>query len=734
MSVPAQDAAPSFGRDVRPILSRHCFRCHGPDDAARQADLRLDQSEAATARRDDGGRGLVPSQPDQSLVWKRVTSEDPDLRMPPVEVSPHGVTEAERAVLRRWIEAGATYEPHWSFQPPAEAPLPKLSANEAAVDPIDLWVRHALERKGLSPSEPAEPSVLARRVALDLIGLPPPGRTLEAYLADPTDAAFSSYVDGLLASPHFGEKWARYWLDLARYADTKGYEKDDRRTIWPWRDWVIRALNDDYPLDRFSLEQLAGDLLPDARTEQRLATAFHRNTMNNDEGGTDDEEFRVAAVIDRTNTTFEIWMGLTLGCAQCHTHKFDPITHQDYYRVFAIFNQTADADQPDERPTLRVAVRSDGRAVAPMDSGAEEVGPSAIEVPILREVEASKRRRSHRLVLGNFLSPADPVSPGLPRFLGAPASVTDRLALAQWLFSAQNPLTARVLVNRVWEQLFGRGIVATVEDFGTAGAYPTHPELLDHLAVEFRAQGFHLKRLLRTIVLSRTYRQSSTVRAADQRDPENVFLARGPRLRLDGEQIRDQALTASGLLNPRMFGPPVFPYQPPGLWKMIYSNDDWRTSPGSERHRRALYTFWRRTIPYASLETFDAPSREFCASRRLRTNTPLQAYVTLNDPAFTEAAQALARTTIETSDRDATRLDWMFQRVLVRRPLATELEDLTAHLAAARAWAKANPDAAKQVATDPLGPLPAGPDPLEAAAWTSLARVVLNLDAALTKE
>ncbi|MGA1392222.1 MAG: PSD1 and planctomycete cytochrome C domain-containing protein [Phycisphaerales bacterium] len=707
---------------VRALLASKCFACHGPDEATRQSGLRLDTIEGQRSDLGDGFVSIVPGDAGASEVLARVLEEDLELRMPPPEAHPRGLSADEIDLLRRWIEAGAPWGEHWAFLPPSP-----MGAPRPLHQTVDLEVAERLHLEGLEPHGRAEPAAQLRRVSLDLVGLPPSTAEVEAFLADPSDASYEAAVERLLASPRFGERWARWWLDLARYADSKGYEKDDGRTVWPYRDWVIRAFNEDMPLDRFAMEQLAGDLLPDATDDSRLATSFHRQTMNNDEGGTSDEEFRVAAVVDRVNTTMEVFQGLTAACAQCHTHKFDPITHEEYYRLFAIFNQTADADTPDEKPTLAIKVGLDW-----LDA------PLEPKVPVLERIAEESRRETRILAGGSFLSPKELVEPGVPAVLLAgrdeAAMPRDRREFAAFLFDGENPLTARVLANRIWAELFGAGIVETVEDFGIQGAPPSHPALLDALAAALREQGWSLKRLLREIVTSETYRRSSEAHeVADEVDPEHRLLARFPRLRLEAEAIRDSALAAGGLLSDRMFGPPVFPPQPDGVWTVIYSGSTWNTSGGEDRHRRGIYTYWRRTVPYPAMATFDAPSREVCVSRRSRTNTPLQALVTLNDPAFVECAQGLARRTLAVEGGDLARIDSMMLRTLGRRPTAAEAEELRALVEDLWIDWSSRPLDARRFAEDPIGPLPEGLDPVEAAAWTSAASVLLNLDEFLVK-
>ena len=759
----ASEAPPArpleFARDVRPILASNCFACHGPDERTRQAGLRLDTHEGAL-------EVVRPGKADASSLIRHVLSDDPSERMPPPEVNEKGLSEQEVAVLRIWINDGASWGEHWSFAPPVKSPPPAVSTPSWPRRDLDAFVLAALDTAALAPSPEADRRTLARRVSLDLIGLPPEPARVEAFVSDTLPDAYERYVDELFASPRYGERWARWWLDLARYADTKGYEKDERRTMWPYRDWVINAFNGDMPLDRFTALQLAGDMLPGASESDLIATAFHRNTMTNDEGGTDDEEFRTAAVIDRVNTTMEIWQGLTMACAQCHTHKFEPITHTDYFRFYAIFNNTEDADlAPVESPVLALPTneqreridalkaeiaRLEAAAAAEPAIAAEfepklaesrkslgDVQNGVVRLPIMRELVGDQRRATHRFTGGSYLNPAEEVTPGIPaRFESVGDShPADRAALAAWLFDPDNPLTGRAIANRVWEQMWGVGIVETVEDLGTQGDWPSNQALLDHLAIRFQDNQWSLKRTLREIVTSATYMQSSGVSPdALERDPANRLLARGPRTRLDAETIRDQALAASGLLSEKMLGPSVFPYQPEGLWIMIYSGDQWVTSEGEDRHRRSLYTFVRRTVPHPAMTTFDAPSREVCVSRRLRTNTPLQAMVTLNDPQFVECAQSLARLALASHGDDSSRLTNAMQRVLARPPNAAERAAMLDALADLRTRFVASPADAISAATDPIGPLPSDLDAAEAAAWSVLCSVILNLDEALTKE
>jgi mono/diheme cytochrome c family protein len=958
-----------FGRDVLPILSASCFACHGPDEKNRQAGLRLDVEDAAKAER-RRGFPIAPGRPDKSLIIARLTSADPDLVMPPP--SAHKQVKPEQIeTLRRWIAEGAKWGRHWAFEPAAR---PVISSGR---HPIDALVSAALAKKGLALRPPAAPHALVRRLWLDLIGLPPTPETADKFASDPSPAAYERMVDALLQDPQFGAHWARMWLDLARYADTKGYEKDLGRTMWPYRDWVVNAFNTDMPLDRFTTEQLAGDLLPNPTQQQLTATAFHRNTMTNDEGGTDDEEFRVAAVKDRVDTTAQVWMGLTMGCAKCHTHKYDPISHAEYYSFYALFNQTEDADRYDDAPTmellspkerderdnLRARALSIGRELAQAEETADKaneseerkwrvaavieaaskggatlsaqkdgvvavsgktppedvyiatlmlpagahktlrlealteklasgqpavgrngqsfalseltaelldpsnsasgsasgarllkltgaqsdyaedkgpvgaaidgdektgwsVGPRAHEkhvalfdfseplilkseaklrvtlsqqsgdsstlrrfriaisdaepstlhppavsteirklrddltrgfkalkdfndniarLPIMRELPPVKQRETKIHLRGNFLDQGDPVAPGAPAAFhkfpdGAPRN---RLGLAQWLVSHDNPLTPRVWANRIWARLFGVGIVETEEDFGALGSPPSNPELLDWLAVEYRDGGWSLKKLIKTIVMSGAYRQESNITpAALKADPRNLIQSRGARFRLSAESVRDQALAIAGLLSEKMGGPPVMPPQPAGLWRSTYSSKTWIDSEGEDRFRRGLYTYLKRTTPYPSMITFDGGSGEVCQIRRIRTNTPLQALVTLNDPVYLEAAAGLARRVIEETGGPASKSPGASLasraarglRLALIRPLRKgETAPLIALQKEAQKAFETTPENADALLKSARATAPAGVSKPAFAAWIVTANAIMNLDEFLTR-
>ncbi len=1013
--VVAPAAAPAgavdFNRDVAPIFRASCVACHGPD--AQQSQLRLD-ALAAVLKGGHSGKVVIPGNSKDSPLVRRLAGLDqPSM---PFKGSP--LPPEKIALIRAWIDQGArssetagasqaTPGRHWAYVKPVQPEVPKVKNAAWVRNPIDNFVLARLEQEGLSPSPEADKETLIRRVSLDLTGLPPTIEEVDAFLADKSPNAYEKVVDRLLASPHYGERWARPWLDLARYADTNGYEADFRRTAWKFRDWVINALNQDMSFKEFTIEQIAGDMLPNATTDQKVATGFHRNTMLNEEGGVDREEYRWYSLVDRVNTTAAVWLGSTLGCAQCHNHKFDPFTQKDYYRFLAFFDnddykiisngpsegtvlepvielptpeqaaqskelkaaiaklqtvlgtstpelEAAQAKWEDEvrgvdanwtalRPshyasaggaTLQwlddrsilaggrnpeadayaLEAKTDLTAIAGVrlevlgdpslpkgGPGRDPEGnfllsrfdveaapadkPESVEKVVFKEALATESqngyevknlvredkdrrgwaieswrasrlvrqavlipekpfgfdrgtvlkirlkhepRRSSRnigrfrlsvtstadpafvtrvpawqrpvldipagqrteeqrkqlaslyrsispllqptrdriaeleksiqklgiataLIMGDrptferpatyvhirgaYTSPSDKVYADVPAALNSLPQdhMPNRLGLAYWLVDEDNPLTARVTVNRYWEAFFGRGIVETSEDFGAQGQRPTQPELLDWLATEFMRQGWSMKAIKRLIVTSATYRQSSRVTPElQERDPYNKLLTRGPRFRVEAENVRDIALSASGLLSPKIGGPSVFPYQPEGIWDRPYNDDQWVISEGEDRYRRALYTFIRRTSPYPMLTTFDAPSREFCTVRRVRTNTPLQALTTLNDPAFFEAAQALARRMVADAGAEpSARVVYGFRRCVARRPTPQELDRILAYYGEQLDRFKKDTQAATALVKGYNGPDSNVP---ELAAWTTVSNVLLNLDETVTKE
>jgi mono/diheme cytochrome c family protein len=729
-----------FAQQVRPILEKHCYACHGPEK--RKGGLRLDLRDAALAG-GDSGPILVPGHPAESLLIEKVTAADPAEAMPP---EGDRLTDDEIGRLRSWIDAGAvwpieedstgTSQPsHWSFVAPRRPELPPVRGADWVRNPVDRFVLARLERENVQPSPEADRRTLIRRLSLDLLGLLPAPEDVDAFVHDSSPVAYEKLVDRLLASPHFGERWGRHWLDLARYADSDGYEKDSPRPFaYRYRDWLIDAINRDMPFDRFTIEQLAGDLLPGATIDQRIATGFHRNTLTNKEGGVDQEEFRVAAVIDRTNTTGTVWLGLTIGCAQCHSHKYDPITQREYYGLFAFFNNGRELDLPTPGPGEQEAYLDE---LARFDAGeiTKLPTPPALKAPIL--VEMSPPRTTRLLVRGDFLRPGDEVRAGTPAILPpirSEGEAPSRLELARWLVDPANPLPARVEMNRVWSHLFGRPLVATVDDYGTRGQPPSHPALLDWLATELVQQGWSRKAMIQLIVTSAAYRQSSAVRPELlDRDPSNGWLSRQNRFRPEAEVVRDLFLSAAGLLTPRIGGPSVRPPQPPGISELTYANSaKWVESTGPDRFRRGVYTWFQRTSPYPTLTTFDAPDANVCAARRERSNTPLQALTLLNDRAFVECARGLARRVNDGhSSDDAGRVSRMFETALSRPPTADECSVLLGLLANLREECRREPERAARLAGVADS---ANVDVADAAAWVALARTVLNLDEFVTRE
>ncbi|MCA9126088.1 MAG: PSD1 domain-containing protein [Planctomycetales bacterium] len=950
-----------FARDVQPLLARSCSGCHG--GVKQSAELSFVSSAWVT---DSDSAVVVPGQPNDSLIYQRIASTDPDIQMPPPEEELPRLSSEGIETIRVWIEQGASWQDHWSRSPlnPIALPSEELhqGIREWAIQPLDYLVYEWLQQNGLKPSQAAEPQQWLRRVSFDLTGLPPTledASRFQTTLAKATteqqrDAAFEAMVDHLLSSVHFGERWTAMWLDLARYADSKGFEKDPHRDMWPYRDWLIDAFNSDMPYDQFTVKQLAGDMLPDAQFDDLVATAFHRNTQTNTEGGTDDEEFRIAAAIDRLNTTWTIWQGTTMGCVQCHDHPYEPLKNSEFYSGLALFNNTEDVDLDDEFPTLKfvqsdaarqelvnaehkldenfakldilghkivdssqwqslpidqlestsgaigvvddqirvlagtVAVGStytlqsyvpsltalrftilpesddptkwpeqgsvlsflraevldsegntksvDFSAVIPdyragpydcrdvlQDKAAGFGGypklqeprwmvatltqPLVLEagqrlqlslkqnasvtgglsnhlrrfrveysdarelvtfnedeeflllqqsineaektiatqqgtpLPIMRERQTAAQRVTRRFVRGNWLERSDSVQPGIPEiFRHASAesdtAIHDRLDFARWLVSAENPVAARVWTNRIWAELFGTGIVETLEDFGPSGQPPSAPKLLDYLAYSMQHDyRWSLKALLKTIVLSATYRQDSRAsRELRERDPANRWLARGPRTRLTAEMIRDQALSAAGVLSEKIGGPSVMPPQPEGVWQQVYSGAKWEAATGEDRYRRGIYTYWKRTSPYPGFMMFDTPNRDTCSPRRIPSNTPLQALVTLNSEVFTELAHHLAkRSLMETKGETTEAISQMFQRVVGRTPHAADLRELAElyqqleHSLSTQPKANATNNAEAQ--TSETEAISAGvPAPL-----AEVALAILNSDWALTK-
>ena len=825
------EAGPRFNRDIRPILSENCFKCHGFDPKQRKAGLRLDERSGATARLKSGEFAIVAGDAESSELLRRLEHPDHEERMPPADTG-KVVSPEEISLLRDWINAGAKFEPHWAFVAPQRPSISEPAAGSRPAAAVDELIRRRLQQENLAPNPPADPLALFRRISLDVIGLPPvpaEAKAFAARFAEDSEKAVAAAIDDFLASPHFGEKWARWWLDAAHYADTAGYSVDyERPHAWRYRDWVVNAFNLNQPFDQFTVEQIAGDLLPNASVEQKIGTGFFRHTLSNREGGADLEEFRVKQVKDRTRTLGATWLGLTIECAECHDHKFDPITQQDFYQLYAYFDGSdeinIDAPLPGQAEARAAALgeyrQKRAALIDPIRDELEKVqaewerrmlqaeadpgqdykrgrllellgilwgkgegegqleGIRIVKTPIAERSEEQQERllsfflgrgslgleehfkrlklaelkkalaeldaelpkvsrpptltsalvarESFVHVRGDFRSPGATVNPATPDALHErqnlnTASPSTRLELANWMVAAENPLTSRVIVNRIWEQLFGRGIVETTDDFGAQGRPPSNPELLDWLAVEFTENGWDFKRLLRGILLSDTYRQSCEVRPdLAERDPGNVFLARHPRLRLPAELVRDSALAVSGLLDRKVGGPSVFPPQPASVSAEGSYGNRWKLSEGGDRYRRGLYTFLQRISPYAQFQTFDLPNVNRTCTRRGRSNTPLQALTLLNDPVFVEAAEALAKRMAESAEAEGDGEGYLrrgFWLVLGRAPEPVEMQRLSNFRRQQIELFKAE-----------------GTENPERSAWVATASVLLNLDEFITKE
>ncbi len=733
-------AAPvDYVREIKPLLQATCVKCHGA--STQKSDLKLDTA-AAALKGGVSGPSIIPGKSAESSLIQSIEGKHEYVPKMPYKRPP--LDAAQITLLKKWIDEGAkapadekpSDDRHWAFVAPIKRPLPETGTQQ----PIDAFIRARLAKENLTPSPTAEKRTLIRRVYLDLIGLPPTPQQVEAFVSDNDPKAWENVIDEVLQSPHYGERWGRWWLDQARYADSNGYSIDAPRQIWKYRDWVIEALNRDLPFDQFSIEQLAGDLLPAATEPQKIATGFHRNTQINQEGGIDPEQFRIESVIDRVGTTGTVWLGLTIACAQCHDHKFDPISHKEYYQFFAFFNNQseptlkvidkgvnpaiidAELKQLEAKLTQYMAGQQDEFAAWEKDLGEmskkllsqdalkylavapEErnfthkrtlfaAGPGAADqafralneryaelstllsggVTSMVLQEMPQPRKTTIFLKGDFTRPDAVVQEGVPAILPALTSAArpNRLDLAKWIVSTDNPLTARVLVNRIWQQYFGRGLVETENDFGTMGSAPSHPELLDWLAVDLRENGWSLKKLHRLIMTSDTYRQSSSALAGNRGlavDPKNYLLWRQTRLRLDAEIVRDVSLAASGLLSPKLGGPPVFPPIPEGVLGLGQVKRAWAQSKGEDRYRRGLYTFVFRATPPPSLSVFDAPEGFSTCTRRIRSNTPLQALTLLNDASYFEFAQALEKIIVRNG------LAAAFQRCVSRSPTTEETE------------------------------------------------------------
>lgn len=731
---------------IRPILSDKCFACHGPDNNTREAGLRLDTEAGAYGALADNPEmfAIVPGKPEASEVYHRLVTDDATYRMPPVS-SNLSLTDREIKLITRWIEQGAVYKPHWAFTPPVKPDVPQNDGDGWAINEIDHFILQRMKGAGFTPNPVAEKHHLLRRVSLDLTGLPPSSAQIERFFADDSPDAYEKLVDELLASDAYGERMALHWLDVARYADSYGYQDDDIRTQWPWRDWVIHAFNGNMPYDRFITWQLAGDLLPNATKEQVLATAFNRNHKITEEGGVIEEEYRVAYAIDKTNTYAKGILGITMECAQCHDHKYDPFSQKNYYSLLAFFNNTREKgleglvnSGPSKTPRLTIT-QHDLNGVLNFINRWD--AHEEVSVSVMGELDTI--RPTYLLDRGVYDAPKERVFPGTPESVLAFDSTRfapNRLGLAQWTFSDGNPLAARVFVNQLWALFFGNGLVPTIADFGNQGTLPTHPELLDWLAVDFREQGWDIKRLVKQFVMSATYRQSS--RITDQhreQDPDNRYYARASRMRLPAEMIRDQVLASSGLLNRAIGGPSVKPYQPEGIWEI--------TSPGrgalahyvqdhgEALYRRGIYVFFKVTLPPPSMLIFDSSNRDMCEVTRQRTNTPLQALVMLNDPTVLEGARVFAGELLAASAHASPTdlIQAAFKRILCRDATVEEVEVLQQYYEEEQQRFRKIPGEARKFLQAGEAPHRKGIPEIEHAALMAVIHAVYNLEEATTR-
>lgn len=730
-----------FNFHVKPILSDRCFKCHGPDPNTREGDLALHTKEFAFAAlgKHKDRFALVPGMPDSSTLIQRVFAESPDDIMPPPE-SNLTLTQREKEILKKWVEQGAEWKKHWAFTKP-EAPLvPDVSNADWVNNDIDRFVLAKMSERGLEPSRMESPEKLLRRVTFDLTGLPPTPEAIKAFASNPSPEAFENAVDELLASSAYGERMAVDWMDLSRYADSHGYQDDFERIAWPWRDWVIHAFNKNLPYDQFVSWQLAGDLMPNPTLEMVVATSFNRNHKITAEGGVIPEEYRTEYVADRSQTVGTAFLGLTMECSRCHDHKYDPITQKDYFSLFAFFNNIPEVGLIEMRelaaePRIKISQNDIDEILTFINNRKNEP-----EIPLMVMKEMEQPRKSYILNRGLYDQPTEEVLPDTPpAILEFDESYDrDRLGLAKWLFAEGNPLTARVAVNRLWQQAFGTGIVSTANDFGNQGALPTHPQLLDHLALKYQNEGWDTKAMLKYIVMSATYQQSSAVTPEQlSRDPDNQYLARAPRLRLTAEMLRDQALAVSGLLNEEVGGPSVKPYQPEGLWKETTGGGggslaSYQVDSGNQVYRRGLYTFWKRTMPPPSMMTFDAASRDLCTVQRQQTSTPLQALVLLNDPQIVEASRALAQQAIDLDLGGTDQvIEHMFFRITSRTPSEDEIDLLTEYFESEKSHFSEDPDRAKTYLE--IGRYEVPEFSVDLAAYALVANAILNLDEAVTR-
>jgi hypothetical protein len=735
----------SYNFQVRPILSDKCFKCHGPDANKREAGLRLDIADSVYAplKETKGAFAIVPGNPSASELYKRVSSEDTSFMMPPVDAHLGVLTKYEISIFKKWIQQGARYETHWAFTAPKKSTLPKISNTAWPRNEIDYFVLDRMEQLNLVPNEEADKERLLKRVCFDITGLPPSIDMMESFLADKTAGAYEKIVDRLLQSPQYGEKMAVHWMDVARYADSYGYQDDNIRTQWPWRDWVIHAFNTNLSYNQFLTWQIAGDMLPNASKEQTLATAFFRNHKYTEEGGVIPEEYRVEYLIDKTKTFGKGILGVTIECAQCHDHKYDPFSQKDYYRLMAFFNNTKElgfegdvsVSKPAKAPILKLSDNDVRTAL----SFINKTDTDSLKISVMGERDTL--RKTYVFNRGVYTAPGEEVRPAainaVMKFDTARFD-RNRLGLAAWTVDRNNPLTARVFVNQVWQEIFGRGIIKTTGDFGMQGELPSHPALLDWLAVDFMENGWNIKRLVKQIAMSATYRQSA--KAPDEKlkkDPENIYLSRGPRLRLPAELVRDMVLASSGLLVKTIGGPSVKPYQPKGLWEAATSGRgvlaSYKQDHGDSLYRRGLYTFIKLTAPPPSMGLFDASNRDQCEVKRLKTNTPLQALMMLNDPTVLEASRVLSQTLLAENSSAGQKITKAFRLIVCRIPVEKEmniLEDYYKEQLDQFTQKKLNAAATIQAGEYKM---PANPDTNHMAALMKVIEAIYNLEESITK-
>jgi uncharacterized protein DUF1553/uncharacterized protein DUF1549/cytochrome c len=673
----------SFNFHIRPILSDKCFKCHGPDVNKRQGQLRLDIPDSAFAplKETKGAFALVPGKPEQSELYKRISSTDTSYMMPDPDSHLGVLTAYEIKLFKKWIQQGAHYETHWAFTAPKKVPLPHVSDKDWVKNEIDYFILQKLEDRNLSPNEEADKERLLKRVSLDITGLPPSVELMDKFLKDESANAYEKVVDELMNMPQYGEKMAVHWLDVARYADSYGYQDDNIRTQWPWRDWVIHAFNKNISYDQFLTWQIAGDMLPNATKEQVLATGFFRNHKYTEEGGVIDEEYRIEYLIDKTKTYGKGILGLTIECAQCHDHKYDPFKQKDYYSLLAFFNNTKEkgyeGDVSQSKPAKKPLINISDEDVKTVLSFITKKDTGTMTVSVMNE---DTLRKTFILSRGVYNMPTKEVQPeAIPAVMKFDNKFPrNRIGLAQWTVDKRNPLTARVFVNQLWQEIFGRGIVKTTGDFGMQGELPSHPELLDWLAVDFMESGWNIKKLVKKILLSATYRQSAkTTDDKLKKDPENIYLSHAPRIRLNAEFIRDLVLASSGLLNKTIGGPSVKPYQPKGMWEAATSGRGvlakYKQDEGDALYRRGMYTFIKLTVPPPTMIMFDASNRDQCEVKRLKTNTPLQALIMMNDPTVLEASRVLAQKLQTESSTTEEKISKAFRLIVCRKPSDKEL-------------------------------------------------------------